>query len=119
MWRIKLNGAIKGWSNIERRRTHIVGEFQSNIQTAEQVATEMGQAIMALEQVVNRPLNPATRTSLHGNQKAQEGNKELLEVVHQFQQAFQEDIAKIRLVAHEFAANDIALKQNFDSQMLR
>ncbi|MBC1501346.1 TIGR04197 family type VII secretion effector [Listeria weihenstephanensis] len=97
----------------------MAGEFQSNIQTAEQVATRMGQAIMELEQVASKALNPATRTSLHGNQKAQQSNQQLVHVVQQFQLAFQEDVAKIRLVAHEFAANDVAFKQNFDSRVLR
>lgn len=95
-----------------------VGEFQSNIKTAEQVATLMGQADLSLQKVIGKSLNPAIRTTLSGNGKAQQVNQKLIQIVQQFQVSFEKDAENIRSVAHEFAANDAELKKNFETQNL-
>lgn len=96
----------------------VVGEFQSNIKTAEQVATLMGQADLSLQKVIGKSLNSAIRTTLSGNDKAQQLNQKLIQVVQQFQVSFEKDAENIRSVAHEFAANDAELKKNFETQNL-
>lgn len=96
----------------------VVGEFQSNIKTAEQVATLMGQADLSLQKVIGKSLNPAIRTTLSGNDRAQQVNQKLIQVVQQFQVSFKKDAENIRSVAHEFAANDAELKKNFETQNL-
>ncbi|MBC1557363.1 TIGR04197 family type VII secretion effector [Listeria booriae] len=95
-----------------------MAEFQSNLETAEQVATLMGRADLLLQKIVGKSLTPAIQTTLDGNTKARQSNQQLLQLIQQFQTAFEKDVGNIRSAAHEFAANDEELKKNFENQNL-
>lgn len=96
----------------------LMSEFQSNLETAEQVATLMGHADLLIQNIVGKSLTPALKTTLDGNDKAKQSNQQLIQLIQQFQTAFEKDVNNIRSVAHEFVANDEELKKNFENQNL-
>lgn len=55
-----------------------MGEFQSNLHRATQLATKMRTASNRMQSATSRSINKATRTTLSVNFKAQEANQQNL-----------------------------------------
>ncbi|SFC99160.1 type VII secretion effector, SACOL2603 family, partial [Bacillus sp. 491mf] len=60
-----------------------MGKFQSNFQTARQIATQMGTAADAIQSATNRSITRSSRTTLSINSKVQEANQQALDVTTQ------------------------------------
>ncbi|PGB44040.1 TIGR04197 family type VII secretion effector, partial [Bacillus wiedmannii] len=67
-----------------------MGQFQSNFQSAQQIATQMRAASDTIQSATNRSIKKATRTTLSVNSKAQEANQQFLDLTKQFSAAFQQ-----------------------------
>ena len=90
-----------------------MGQFQSNFQTAQQIATQMRTASNIIQSATNRSITKATRTTLSVNSKAQEANQQMLDFTKQFSTAFQQAVDNIHSVAKEFERMDHKLQNNF------
>ncbi|MDA1600058.1 TIGR04197 family type VII secretion effector [Bacillus cereus] len=90
-----------------------MGKFQSNLQTATQIATKMGLASDRLQSATSRSITKATRTTLSVNSKAQEANQQILDLTKQFSAAFQQAIDNIHSVANDFERMDNELQNIF------
>ncbi|PEM42858.1 TIGR04197 family type VII secretion effector, partial [Bacillus wiedmannii] len=53
-----------------------MGQFQSNLQTATQIATKMGLASDRIQSATSHSITKATRTTLSVNFKSQEANQQ-------------------------------------------
>lgn len=95
-----------------------MGQFQSNFQTAEQIATQMGTASDTIQSATNRSITKSERTTLSINFKAQEANQQALNLTTQFYSAFQQGIHNIHSVAKEFERMDNELQKNFHNSPL-
>lgn len=80
--------------------------IQSSLKTAEDIATEMGNASDAIQTAVSKQIPHAEKTTLAVNAKAQEANQEAIKLVQLFNQSFQETIENIHIVAKEFERTD-------------
>ena len=89
-----------------------MGQFQSNFQTAQQIATQMRTASNIIQSATNRSITKATRTTLSVNFKAQEANQQMLDLTKQFS-AFQQAVDNIHSVAQEFERMDNELHNTF------
>ncbi|MEH7047808.1 TIGR04197 family type VII secretion effector [Bacillus pseudomycoides] len=90
-----------------------MGQFQSNFQSAAQIATQMRAASDTIQSATNRSITKATRTTLSVNSKAQEANQQALDLTKQFCAAFQQAVDNIHWVANEFERMDNELQKNF------
>ncbi|MGP2420788.1 TIGR04197 family type VII secretion effector [Bacillus sp. FH] len=90
-----------------------MGEFQSNLHRATQLATKMRNASDRMQSATSRSINKATRTTLSVNFKAQEANQQNLQITKQFCVAFQQTIDNIHSVANEFEEMDTGLQKTF------
>ncbi|PEC99994.1 TIGR04197 family type VII secretion effector [Bacillus cereus] len=90
-----------------------MGQFQSNFQTAEQIATQMRNAFDTIQSAINRSITKANRTTLTVNSKAQEANQQALDLTKQFCSAFQQAVDNIHSVANEFERMDNELQNTF------
>ncbi|MBN9901390.1 MULTISPECIES: TIGR04197 family type VII secretion effector [Bacillus cereus group] len=90
-----------------------MGQFQSNFQTAEQIATQMRNASDTIQSAINRSITKANRTTLTVNSKAQEANQQALDLTKQFCAAFQQAVDNIHSVANEFERMDNELQNTF------
>ncbi|WP_114556448.1 TIGR04197 family type VII secretion effector [Bacillus sp. PF5] len=90
-----------------------MGQFQSNFQTAQQIATQMRTASNIIQSATNRSITKATRTTLSVNFKAQEANQQMLDLTKQFSAAFQQEVDNIHSVAQEFERMDNELHNTF------
>jgi len=90
-----------------------MGQFQSNFQTAAQIATQMRAASDTIQSATNRSIKKATRTTLSVNSKAQEANQQVLDLTKQFSAAFQQAVDNIHSVANEFERMDNELQHTF------
>ncbi|EEK80334.1 TIGR04197 family type VII secretion effector [Bacillus cereus] len=90
-----------------------MGQFQSNLQTATQIATKMGSASDRIQSATSRSITKATRTTLSVNSKAQEANQQMLDFTKQFSNAFQQAVDNIHSVAQEFEKMDNELHNTF------
>ncbi|MEF7647846.1 MULTISPECIES: TIGR04197 family type VII secretion effector [Bacillus cereus group] len=90
-----------------------MGQFQSNLQTATQIATKMESASDRIQSVTTRSITKATRTTLSVNFKAQEANQQMLDLTKQFSAAFQQAVDNIHSVAKEFERMDNELHNTF------
>ncbi|WP_166689756.1 TIGR04197 family type VII secretion effector [Bacillus albus] len=90
-----------------------MGQFQSNLQTATQIATKMKLASDRIQSTTSRSTIKATRTTLSINFKAQEANQQVLDLTRQFLAAFQQSIDNIHSVANEFERMDNELHNTF------
>ncbi|WP_141541343.1 TIGR04197 family type VII secretion effector [Bacillus cereus] len=90
-----------------------MGQFQSNFQSAQQIATQMRSASDTIQSATNRSIKKATRTTLSVNSKAQEANQQALDLTKQFSATFQQAVDNIHLVAKEFERMDHELHNNF------
>ena len=61
-----------------------MGQFQSNLQTATQIATKMGSASDRIQSATSRSITKAARTTLSVNFKSQEANQQVLDLTKQF-----------------------------------
>ncbi|HCX49002.1 MAG TPA: TIGR04197 family type VII secretion effector [Bacillus sp. (in: Bacteria)] len=91
----------------------MMGQFQSNFQTAQQIATQMRTASNIIQSATNRSITKTTRTTLSVNSKAQEANQQMLDFTKQFSTAFQQAIDNIHSVAQEFERMDNELHNTF------
>ncbi|OJD43144.1 creatininase [Bacillus sp. 4048] len=87
-----------------------MGQFQSNLQKATQIATKMGLASDRIQSATSRSITKATRTTLS---KAQEANQQVLDLTKQFSAAFQQAVDNIHSVAKEFERMDNELHNTF------
>ncbi|MDR4210558.1 TIGR04197 family type VII secretion effector, partial [Bacillus thuringiensis] len=78
-----------------------MGQFQSNLQTATQIATKMESASDRIQSVTTRSITKATRTTLSGNFKAQEANQQMLDLTKQFSAALKQAVDNIHSVSNE------------------
>ncbi|WP_426952530.1 TIGR04197 family type VII secretion effector [Bacillus mycoides] len=90
-----------------------MGQFQSNFQTAEQIATQMRNASDTIQSAINPSITKANRTTLTVNSKAQEANQQALYLTKQFCAAFQQAVDNIHSVANEFERMDNELQNTF------
>ncbi|MCU4930891.1 TIGR04197 family type VII secretion effector [Bacillus cereus] len=90
-----------------------MGKFQSNFQTAEQIATQMRNASDTIQSAINHSITKANRTTLTVNSKAQEANQQALDLTKQFCAAFQQAVDNIHSVANEFERMDNELQNTF------
>ncbi|MBM6648310.1 TIGR04197 family type VII secretion effector [Bacillus sp. RIT 809] len=90
-----------------------MGEFQSNLHTATQLATKMRNASDRMQSATSRTINKTTRTTLSVNFKAQEANQQNLHITKQFCAAFQQTIDNIHSVVNEFEKMDNGLQKTF------
>ncbi|MEH7047854.1 TIGR04197 family type VII secretion effector [Bacillus pseudomycoides] len=90
-----------------------MGKFQSNLQTATQIATKMGSASDRIQSTTSRSITKATRTTLSVNSKAQEANQQVLDLTKQFSAAFQQAVDNIHSVANDFERMDNELQNIF------
>ncbi|MBG9597244.1 MULTISPECIES: TIGR04197 family type VII secretion effector [Bacillus] len=90
-----------------------MGKFQSNLQTATQIATKMGSASDRIQSATSRSITKATRTTLSVNSKAQEASQQVLDLTKQFSVAFQQAVDNIHSVANEFERMDKELQNIF------
>ena len=90
-----------------------MGQFQSNLQTATQIATKMGSASDRVQSATSRSITKATRTTLSVNSKAQEASQQVLDLTKQFSVAFQQAVDNIHSVANEFERMDKELQNIF------
>ncbi|MBJ8204717.1 TIGR04197 family type VII secretion effector [Bacillus cereus] len=90
-----------------------MGQFQSNFQTAEQIATQMRNVSDTIQSAINRSITKANRTTLTVISKAQEANQQALDLTKQFCSAFQQAVDNIHSVANEFERMDNELQNTF------
>ncbi|HDR3492906.1 TIGR04197 family type VII secretion effector [Bacillus wiedmannii] len=90
-----------------------MGQFQSNLQTATQIATKMGSASDRIQSATSRSITKATRTTLSVNSKTQEASQQVLDLTKQFSVAFQQAVDNIHSVANEFERMDKELQNIF------
>ncbi|MED2933082.1 TIGR04197 family type VII secretion effector [Bacillus wiedmannii] len=90
-----------------------MGQFQSNLQKATQIATKMRSTSDMIQSATSRSITKATRTTLSVNFKAQEANQQVLDLTKQFLVAFQQSIDNIHSVANEFERMDNELHNTF------
>ncbi|EPC8420800.1 TIGR04197 family type VII secretion effector [Bacillus wiedmannii] len=90
-----------------------MGQFQSNFQSAQQIATQMRAASDTIQSATNRSIKKATRTTLSVNSKAQEMNHQFLDLTKQFSTGFQQAVDNIHSVAKEFERMDHKLHNTF------
>lgn len=94
-----------------------MGQFQSNFQTAEQIATQMGTASDTIQNAANKSITQASRTTLTINSQAQEVNQQAVQAANQFHTGFQQVINNIQSVAKEFERMDNELHKNFNNPL--
>lgn len=85
-----------------------------NFYTAEEIATQMNNASKLIENAGSKSFVIDERTSLAVNSKAQEANKQMIELVKQFNEAFQITIKNIQLATEEFRQKDQEIKEKID-----
>ncbi|PEO69214.1 TIGR04197 family type VII secretion effector [Bacillus wiedmannii] len=90
-----------------------MGQFQSNLQKATQIATKMGLVSDRIQSATSRSITKATRTTLSVNFKAQEANQQVLDLTKQFSDAFQQAVDNIHSVSNEFERMDNELHNTF------
>ncbi|EJV87680.1 TIGR04197 family type VII secretion effector [Bacillus cereus] len=91
----------------------MMGNFQSDFQTATQIATQMKNASDTIQSATNRSITKASRTTLSVNAQAQEVNQQMLDLTRQFCGAFQQAVDNIHLAAKDFERMDNELQKTF------
>ncbi|BCB36818.1 creatininase [Bacillus cereus] len=91
----------------------MIGNFQSNFQTATQIATQMKNASDKIQSAANRSITKASRTTLSVNAQAQEANQQMLDLTRRFCGAFQQAVDNIHLAAKDFERIDNELQKTF------
>ncbi|MCR6111556.1 TIGR04197 family type VII secretion effector [Bacillus sp. A301a_S52] len=78
----------------------------SNLQTAENTATKMGQASNSINRATSKKFSSDDMSTLEVNSKAQEANQQLLKLAKLFNDSFQITIQNIQATAEEFQRKD-------------
>jgi type VII secretion effector (TIGR04197 family) len=86
-----------------------IGMIINSLETAQQVASRMKYASIATELAISTTINKDEKTTLTVNYNAQNINKEAIQLVKMFNEAFQITIQNIQSVAEEFESTDKAL----------
>ncbi|PEK81724.1 TIGR04197 family type VII secretion effector [Bacillus pseudomycoides] len=76
-----------------------MGQFQSNFQAAQQIATQMRNASDTIQSATSKSIKKSKRTTLSVNSQAQEANQQMLDLTKQFSAAFQQAVDNIHSVA--------------------
>lgn len=92
-----------------------MGKLQSNFQTAEQIATQMGRASDLIQSATSRSITKSNRTTLTVNAQAQSANDETMQLTKQIYDGFQQGINNIRSVVKDFERMDNELHNNFNN----
>ncbi|HDR7676666.1 TPA: TIGR04197 family type VII secretion effector [Bacillus thuringiensis] len=87
--------------------------FQSNFQTAKQIATSMKNASDTIQSTTNLSITKASRTTLSVNAQAQKTNQQMLDLTRQFCGTFQQAVDNIHSAAKEFERMDNELQKTF------
>jgi len=87
--------------------------FQSNFQTAKQIATSMKSASDTIQSTTNLSITKASRTTLSVNAQAQKTNQQMLDLTRQFCGTFQQAVDNIHSAAKEFERMDNELQKTF------
>ncbi|SCN42068.1 Uncharacterized protein BCRIVMBC938_06114 [Bacillus wiedmannii] len=90
-----------------------MGNFQSNFQTATQIATSMKKASDTIQSTTDRSITKASSTTLSVNAQAQETNQQMLNLIRQFYGTFQQAVNNIHSAAKEFERMDNELQKTF------
>ncbi|MCX2828495.1 TIGR04197 family type VII secretion effector [Bacillus pseudomycoides] len=90
-----------------------MGQFQSNFQAAQQIATQMRNASDTIQSATSKSIKKSKRTTLSVNSQAQEANQQMLDLTKQFSAAFQQAVDNIHSVAKEFERMDNELHNTF------
>jgi len=84
--------------------------IQSNLQTAQEIATQMGKASDSIQSAMNKPLSTDDQTTLTVNEQCQEANQQALKLTNLFNKAFQKTIQNIHSAAEEFERKDYEIQ---------
>lgn len=84
--------------------------IKSSLQTAEEIATNMGRASDSIQQATHTTLSIDSQTTLTVNSKAQESNQQALDLASQYNEAFLKAIQNIQSAAEEFQRKDDEMK---------
>lgn len=87
--------------------------FQSNFQTAKQIATSMKNTSDTIQGTTNLSITKASRTTLSVNAQAQKTNQQMLDLTRQFCGTFQQAVDNIHSAAKEFERMDNELQKTF------
>lgn len=90
-----------------------MGNFQSNFQTAKQIATSMKNASDTIQSTTNLSITKASRTTLSVNAQLQKTNQQMLDLTRQFCGTFQQAVDNIHSAAKEFERMDNELQKTF------
>ncbi|MEN1936106.1 TIGR04197 family type VII secretion effector [Paenibacillus sp. 102] len=90
-----------------------MGQFQSNFQAAQQITTQMRNALDTIQSAKNKSIKKSTHTTLSVNSHAQEAHQQMLDLTKQFFAAFQQAVDNIHSVAKEFERMDNELHNTF------
>lgn len=88
--------------------------IQSSMQSAQDVATKMGQAGDAVQQVASMNVTKSGKTTLTVNEQAQKANDELVTIAELISTCFEEAIDNIHSVAKEFERTDVELDSSIN-----
>ncbi len=83
--------------------------IQSSAETAEKIATGMGNASDSIQQATDKTIAKAMKTTLQVNQQAQQANEEVMALARLFNESFRKTIRNIQLASEEFERTDSAL----------
>lgn len=92
-----------------------MSEIQSNIGSANKIATSMGHVGDRVRYASSKPIQKASRTTVRVNQESAHSVDQMKNMVTQFGQSFQNDIAHIRSVAREFERVDREVGRGFSN----
>ena len=95
-----------------------MGKIQSNFQTAEQIATQMGTASDVIQSATSKSITKSAGTTLTVNAEAQGVNEQAVQLTKQFYDVFQQGINNIRSVVKEFERMDNDLQKSFSNSPL-
>jgi len=91
--------------------------IESSLNSAEEVATKMGQASDAIEEATQKTINRTERTTLTVNKRAQSANETSKDLTKEFQLVFQQTIDNIQHTAEEFERTDNEQRDQFNIEM--
>lgn len=92
-----------------------MSKIQSNIGSANKIATSMGHVGDRVRHASSEPIQKASRTTVRVNQDAAHSVDQMKKMVTQFGQSFQKDIGHIRSVAREFERVDRQVGRDFSN----
>ncbi|MBC1457117.1 TIGR04197 family type VII secretion effector [Listeria newyorkensis] len=92
-----------------------MSKIQSNIGSANKIATSMGHVGDRVSHASLKPIQKASQTTVRVNQEAAHSADQMKKMVTQFGQSFQKDIGHIRSVAREFDRVDREVGGDFSN----